>query len=304
MQSWSNFAKEEKRKRVAVFRFKQRWLNSLAASAFNAWLHHVGKRKRIKKLVKRWFSNKEFGKLIASWNKWVMFLKDLDVREESQEKKSKYESERQKEQLRKKKLSLRIIQVAVNGCLAVHLNMWKEWLKDLKKKRVIVARFINRLKNKAVISCLNSWRENVKMRKRLRGFVSRMLNNADLNEIRSGFAQWRARVAVLTGEEMNDKIKVLEREVEELKREKGEVEKNFGALKNEKALTDGKLTDSERAKKDLKLKQAHNFINTWKNKCLGVTFSALAANARDNIRRKTITSRFMTRWANRQIMKR
>ncbi|GMI18030.1 hypothetical protein TrLO_g3942 [Triparma laevis f. longispina] len=303
VQSWSNFVKEEKRKRVAVFRFKQRWLNSLAASVINAWLQHVGKRKRIKKLVKRWFSNKEFGKLIASWSKWVMFLKDLDVREESQEKKNKYESERQKEQLRKKKLSLRIIQVAVNGCLAVHLNMWKEWLKDLKKERVIVARFINRLKNKAVISCLNSWRENVKMRKRLRGFVSRMLNNADLNEIRSGFAQWRARVAVLTGEEMNDKIKVLEREVEELKREKGEVLKKFGALKNEKALTDGKLTDSERAKKDLKLKQAHNFINTWKNKCLGVTFSALAANARDNIRRKTITSRFMTRWANRQIMK-
>jgi hypothetical protein len=188
----------------------------------------------------------EFGKLIASWNKWVMYLKDLDVQEESLAKKTKYETERGKEQLRKQKLSLRIIQVAVNGCLAVHLNMWRDWLKDLKKKRVIVARFINRLKNKAVISCMNSWRENVKMRKRLRGFVSRMLNNADLNEIRSGFTQWKSRVAILTGEEMNERINILEREIEELKKEKGQIESNFVTLKNEKELTDGRLSGEGR----------------------------------------------------------
>jgi hypothetical protein len=58
IQSWSGYVREEKKRRVAILRFKQRWLNSLSASAFSGWLHFVGKRRRIKKLVKRWFSNK------------------------------------------------------------------------------------------------------------------------------------------------------------------------------------------------------------------------------------------------------
>jgi hypothetical protein len=198
------------------------------------------------------------------------------------------------EQERKQKLSLRIVQQIVSGCLALHLSMWKDFITTRRKQKTIVSRFLNRLKNSSLISVLNQWKDHTATRKRMRALCYRLFGSRQNKMLGRAFASWHRNLNTMTGTEAALRIK-------ELEKSNAQLESELASLKAIQELTDSRLSDAQRRKKELGLSTAHSLIANWKNKSLHSTFAAWKTFASDSARGKAITRRFLTRWNNQQF---
>jgi hypothetical protein len=296
VSAWYNHTKQVKKDKLSIIRFQARYNNLTMFKGFNSWLGYVSERKRLKRLCNKLFFSLDTKALSSAWRSWRDFVAHLTDTQQRDADTAANAAVMKAEQARKMALSKKIIQSIVNGCLLLHFNMWTNHVVEVKRQRVVVSRFVNRLKNGAVVSCFNSWVFAVKTRFRLRALLNRCFGDKSKKMLGRGFVTWHRNIHLLTNAEAGLRMKQLEESNAALLEE-------LDKLKAVQAMTENRLTESERMKREKGLENAKKLINILSNKLLLDTLTAWVKFTKESVRGKAVTTRFMTRLLRAKVYK-
>jgi len=230
---WRENTTEMRRNRDIVKKFVKRMKLDGVRRSIVTWRQLVATRKFLRRICNRMIGGHESKMLAMGFSSWKRFIQSLGQDEMdrmiSLNEELSTRLKAQVEQIedleshirgifgQQTEKAVKVLHKMLHSQLNAGFNAWRANIEEMKHHEEILRKFANRIRLSSANKAFHSLRENASERRFLRRFVKKMTGGKRDKFLMAGLRTWKEATAYLRENAVDDQIRALENEIDEMR---------------------------------------------------------------------------------------